>query len=149
MDKVFDFSDLSEFSKDCLNLAKEMYPKQVKKFLKDEGKKQTKLAKSMAKKAFKTKTGNYLKGFKTGKVYKYDGDDCVRTYNSMPHAHLLEFGHEIVPRGKKGQSNKGGSSIGKAQGKEVLKETNEKFQETFYKDVEDFVGDFLDKGLDK
>ena len=88
---VFSTNDLEDLEKEVLRLARK-YPKEAKKFLQKQGNKLKAKAKKKAKSKVKVKKGNYLKGFKRGKVYKYKGEeDTVRVYNSMPHAHLIEM----------------------------------------------------------
>lgn len=136
MEDGFNFDKLSEFTKEVLNLAQDLYPKEVKKFLKREATKGQKLARATGKSEVGKKTGNYLKGFKSGKVYKYGGDDCVRFYNNAPHGHLIEKGHK----------NKDGTFT---LGKYVLQKAGQKFEPQFEKDIEEFAEDILNKGLEK
>ena len=78
---VFSTNDLEDLEKEVLRLARK-YPKEAKKFLQKQGNKLKAKAKKKAKSKVKVKTGNYLKGFKRGKVYKYKGEeDTVRVYN--------------------------------------------------------------------
>ena len=69
---VFSTNDLEDLEKEVLRLAKK-YPKEAKKFLQKQGNKLKAKAKKKAKSKIKVKNGNYLKGFKRGKVYKYKG----------------------------------------------------------------------------
>lgn len=134
MDDGFEFSELSEFTKEVLDLAQDLYPKETKKFLKREAVKGAKVAKEIAKSTVNKKTGNYLKKFKSGKVYNYGKDTCVRFYNSSPHGHLIEKGHK----------NKDGTFT---LGKYVLQKAGQKFEPEFSKNIENFAEEILNKGL--
>ena len=102
--------------------------------------------KAKAKGKLKEKTGNYMKGFKRGKPYKYNSDeDAIRVYNYMPHAHLIEKGHRIVARGKKGQG--AGAELGFKAGMHIVESTEREFTEEFIKDTEQWVDDLLKEGL--
>ena len=91
----FSSRDLENLEREVLRLAKK-YPKETKKFLQSQGNKLKARVKKKAKSKLKEKSGNYIKGFKRGKVYRYNQEeDTVRVYNNMPHAHLIEYGHII------------------------------------------------------
>ena len=139
MEAGFDFSELSDFQKDLLNLAKNTMPSETKKFMKKEAGKLARKAKAVAKRETKKKTGNYIKGFKAGKVYYFGGDLCCRAYNSAPHAHLVEYGHKKL--------SKGGKDLGFTPGKYPLKKASDSFENEFAGDLETFIDDVLDKGL--
>ena len=64
---VFSTDDLKELEEEVLRLARK-YPKEAKKFLQKQGNKLKAKAKKKAKSKVKVKKGNYLKGFKRGKV---------------------------------------------------------------------------------
>lgn len=134
MSDGFDFSELSDFTKEVIDLAQDLYPKDVKKFLKGEAAKGSKIAKGIAQKEVNKKTGNYLKGFKSGKVYKFGKDTCVRFYNGSPHGHLIEKGHK----------NKDGTYT---LGKFVIQKAGQLFEKEFIEDVENFAEEILNKGF--
>lgn len=75
-------------------------PKLVKKHLKKVGKNMTKTIKKMAKqlvrvgKRQKNAKKKYHNRFKTSKVIENTGDFAIGTYNSSPHAHLIEYGYK-------------------------------------------------------
>ncbi|MBB6218186.1 hypothetical protein HNQ80_004326 [Anaerosolibacter carboniphilus] len=139
MAESFDIKELDQFANDILNLAEKKMPKEVKKFLTKEGAKLNRKVKKKAQSKVKKKTGNYMKGFKKGKPYKYKGDEwALRVYNGAPHAHLIEHGHAVVRDGKE---------IGFAKGKKVLEESAKEFEGEFYQDVDKLVDEMLDKGL--
>jgi hypothetical protein len=136
MDDGFYFEELTEFKQDLIKSVKELYPKETKKFIKDEAKKLTKKTQAIAGDIVKTtgKNGNksYHKQFKTGKTYKYYGDDiCCRAYNSSPHAHLIENGHK----------NKDGSFT---LGRYPFKIAQTEFKGEFEKDCDTFLGQYVD-----
>lgn len=124
---------VDEFVKEMVEIASKEYPKQVKKMLQKSGNKLRKIVVAKAKSKVKKKTGNYLKGFKRGKVYKYAGDeDAVRVYNSAPHAHLIEYGHRKITKKIK-------KEIGFVKGYHVLDGIKEEFDEEFQKDIEEML----------
>ncbi len=128
-------SGLSDFSRDLLSVAQRQYPRESKKFLKVEGRKVIKNAKKIAKQKVKKGTGNYLKGFKVGRPYLFNGDALsVRAYNSSPHAHLIERGHK---------NKDGGFTVGQW----VAQQAGDDFLQKFERDCETFVGDLIEKGL--
>lgn len=146
----FDVDHLDEFTLKLLKLAKKTMPKECNKFMKVEASKLNSKTKKKAKKEVKKNTGNYLKGFKRGKkVYDYeDVKYNIRVYNSSPHAHLIEYGHEVVKGGKhSNKGNKGGKKVGFVKGKYILDKSSREFENEFGKDTLEFVDNLLDKGL--
>ena len=116
----------------------------VKSFFMKEGnklKKQTKaIAKTRVKRGTNPKGKSYHDGIKRGKVYLYKGDTwAVRVYNTRPHAHLIEDGHNIV--------NHKGEVKGFQQGKKVFATAERQFYEEYFNDVENFIDEVLDEGL--
>ncbi|MCG7410579.1 HK97 gp10 family phage protein [Paenibacillus sp. ACRRX] len=135
-----DFGELDELSKQLMRTASKKYPRETRKFLRDQGTKLKRATTKKAKQKVKKKTGFYLKGIKRGKVYKFAGQDTsVRVYNSMPHSHLIEQGHRIV--------GKDGSEHGFERGKFIFKQAAAEFQDEFTKNCEQFVTDLLEEGL--
>lgn len=142
-----DVSELSDFSKDLIQLATTTFPQESKKFMRTEGNKMRKeIVKTAKSKGIKKKTGNYLRGIKRGKVYKYDGDEiAVRVYhknmdkNQQPHGHLIEYGHRVT--------DKAGNELGFARGYHVYRDGSNKYKPTFHQNCEAFIDDMLDKGM--
>lgn len=135
---VFSTNDLEDLEKEVLRLARK-YPKKAKKFLQKQGNKLKAKAKKKAKSKVKVKKGNYLKGFKRGKVYKYKGEeDTVRVYNSMPHAHLIENGHII--------KDKTGKEHGFKKGEHILEDSQREFQDEFLKAADNFIDEVIKNG---
>lgn len=141
----FNTSGLSDFTKDLLDLAQNQFPKETKKFLREEGTKLNRKTKALAKQRVKKKSGNYIKGFKRGKPYKHNPTEsyAVRVYNYQPHAHLIEDGHVMLDHKK--QTVKNGEKF--VKGKKVLTDASNSFEGQFENDVEKFVDDMLEKGL--
>ena len=134
----FDLHELDEFTRDLLNLAINFKNgKEAKKFLRREGTKLNRENKKQAKASgIGKKTGNFMKGFKRGKVYKYLGKDlCIRAYNGSPHAHLLNNGHRIV--------DKNGNEHGFKEGEHFMEKAQDNFKDEFYEDIENFIDDML------
>ncbi|KYM52139.1 hypothetical protein IX329_000353 [Fusobacterium necrophorum] len=139
-DYGFSSKDLEEIEKEVLRLAKK-YPKEARKFLGKQGNELKKRVKAKAKSKIGKKTGNYMKGFKRGKVYKYMGEeDTVRVYNNMPHAHLIEHGHIIKGRGKNGKEH------GFKKGYHILEEAEKEFHDDFVKAADGFIDEVLKNG---
>lgn len=134
----FKFDEMVDLEKDVLGLAAK-YPKHTKKFLQSQGNKLKRVAVKKAKSKVKKKTGNYLKGFKRGRVYKYNNkEDTVRVYNGMPHAHLIEYGHVIT--------DKNGKEHGFQKGKFILEEARREYQEKFISEADNLIDDIIKDG---
>lgn len=139
----FDFSELDEFEKNLLGLAEEFERgKEAKKFLRQQGNKLNKENKKQAKLlGLNVKTGNFMKGFKRGKVYKYQGKDLsIRAYNSAPHAHLLDLGHRVVAPYT--QEEKGFK-----KGYHFMEKAEQNFEAEYYDAIHEFLDTMLEKGL--
>lgn len=139
----FDIKELDEYSIKLLKLAEKTMPKECNKFMKIEANKLNSKAKKKARQTVKKDTGNYMKGFKKGKrVYEYgDTKYNIRVYNGAPHAHLIEYGHEIV--GHKPDKKQSGY----VKGKFILENASKEFEGDFAKDTYDLVDDLLENGL--
>lgn len=136
----FDISELDEFVVELLELAEEKMPNETKKFLQREGNKLRRMTLKKAKSLVKKDSGNYFKGIKRGKVYKFEGDQSsIRVYGSSPHSHLLEYGHEQVTHD--------GKTVGFVRGYRTFEKAAKEFEEEFIRDTEDFIDELLDKGL--
>lgn len=144
MSDGFDFSELTDFEEELLDLAKEFENgKEAKKFLRKSGTKLKNRTIKVAKARVKKKTGNLFKGITRGKPYKYHVDDsmAVRVYPARPanHAHLLNDGHRIV--------DKNGKEHGFAKGYHFFEGGADMYEEEYYKDTEDFIDDLLENHL--
>ena len=129
---------LDKLSKELLNLANGIKDgKETKKFLKKEGIKLKNKTISTAKNRVKKKTGNYIKGIKSGKVYEYQGAYACRTYSTAPHAHLIEYGH--IKKDRTGREH------GFQRGYKVFGTAQKEFEEEFYQDTEKFIDEVLMK----
>jgi hypothetical protein len=132
-------SSLDELARDLLRIARSEHPRKVKQMLKRSANKLKKKVVAKAKAETKKKTGTYIKGFKAGKPYVYEGDtDAVRVYNGSPHAHLIEQGHRNV--------DKTGREHGYTAGKRILEKSGDEYGEEFEKDIEVLVDELLDSG---
>lgn len=122
-----------------------LFPKETKKFMKKEAREFRNHVKKKARTAVKRRTGNYLKGFAAGKtVYSWsDSEYNIRVYNSSPHAHLIEFGHELVGH----EPNK--VRIGRVKAYEVMNNAMEEWDSQFNAAVENDLLDFIAKELEK
>lgn len=123
---------LDDLESSLLEMTQQQQPTETKKFLRKQGTKLKRLTIKKAKSLVNKKTGNYLKGIKRGKPYKYQSKEmAIRVYNSMPHAHLIEDGHRIV--------TKNGEEVGFKRGKKVFKKSLNEFEEKFIEDVKDWL----------
>lgn len=142
MSDGFDFTELADFEKKLVNLANDKMPKESKKFIKKEANKLNKKNKSAYKsKGIEEKTGNLIKGFKSGKAYKFNGAWSARAFNNSPHAHLLDKGFIWKPH--KGQTGKEKF----IPGFNFMEDARRSFESEYFKDVDEFIDDVLEKGL--
>lgn len=127
---------LDQLSKELLNISHRIENgEKTKKFLKSAAKKLKKKTVKVAKSRVGKVTGNYERGIKDGKVYKYDGNYSCRVYSTMPHAHLIEYGHIIV--------GKDGKEKGFKSGYHVFESAAEEFQDDYENDVEKFIDEII------
>lgn len=133
-------NDFDEYERDLLRLANDFKNgKLVKPHLRKEAKKLINIQKDVSNNLVKEDTGNFKKGFKTGKVYKYDGNFSIRGYNKSNHAHLINNGHRIV--------DKNGKEHGFKAGVHYVEKSNEQFKEQYFEDTQKFLDEALEKGL--
>lgn len=150
----FLFDELSEFKQNLIKEVQEKFPKEYEKFLKDEAKTIKKTAQKIAKKEVKQGdlhtrynkkkqkeiSTNYHKNFKIGKKYNYDGNVCIRVFNSARHAHLIENGHVLYSHGK---------PVGFVLGKMVFKITEYESKTQFLNDAEKFLYEYFDRTTER
>lgn len=142
MSDGFDMSELTKFERKLINTVNDTMPKESRKFIKKEANKLNKQNKKVYQgKGIGEITGNFKKGFKSGKAYKYKGAWSARAYNNSPHAHLLNDGYMWTPN--KGQSGEERF----IPGFHFMEESARLFEEGYYTDVEQFLKDLLIKGL--
>ena len=146
----FIFDELSDLEKDIMNLAKEQFPKETQKFVQSEAKKGKEIAKRIAQQELGKKTGNYLKGFKTGKS-KLNDKFSYKFFNDSPHGHLIEDGHYDVARGEgksKGAGRKSGAGGSKRkfiEGKKIFVKAQVEMETQFARDADEFISNLSDK----
>lgn len=149
----FDFKELTDYSKKMLSTANSIKNgKETKKMLKKEGGKLTKENKNAYKsKGIGTgqgKSKDFEKSFKTGKVYKFQGDWTVRAYNGD-----LVFSKDgkkyslggILNNGFIHKNRDGSETF--VPGYHFMEEAQEKFGDTFEEDLDKWLNELLDKGL--
>lgn len=140
--RVFDVSELTDYGKQILETATKEMPKIAKSFLKGEANHLKNKAKKKARTELKEKTGNYIEGFNTGKVYPYgDTEYNIQVKNTARHAHLIEEGHDMVTHD--------GRKVGFVPGKHILENTAIEFEETFARDIENKLAKKVIKELEK
>jgi hypothetical protein len=131
---LFEFDGLDEVA-ETLDMVSKAYPKEVKKFMQSEGNKLKKKTKQKASSVVNKKTGNYEKGIRRGKYYKYSGNgaDSIRVYSGSPahHGHLIEYGHEMV-------THKGERTGKYVRGYHIFKSAADDFEGDYDKDCEKF-----------
>lgn len=142
---MFDLRELDALDKDLLKLANSSMPRESKKFIRGEGTKLKRVVVKRAKSDVGKDTGNYIKGIKKGKVYKYRGNDAwsIRVYGSAAHTHLIEYGHRMIGH----KPNK--KECGFVQGKHVFENSAKDFESTYVNDVGKFVDQVIVGGLKK
>jgi len=138
----FDIRELTKFEKKLTTIANDTMPKESRKFMKKSSIKLNKANKVAYKsKGIDEKTGNLLKGFKSGKAYKYNGVWSSRAFNSSPHAHLLDQGYMWKPhKGENGTERF-------IPGFHFMEQGAKSFQSGYYDDTEDFLHQIFLKGL--
>lgn len=125
----FEVSGLDEMT-NALGQVQELYPREIKKFMQSEGTKLKNRTLKTAKSNVKKKTGNYFKGIKRGKYYKYSGNgaDAIRVYAGKPahHGHLIEYGHKT-------------SNGGRTKAYHIFKTSADAFESNYESDCEKFA----------
>ena len=139
---VFDVSELTDYGKQILETATKEMPKIARSFLKGEANHLKNKAKKKARTELKEKTGNYVAGFDTGKVYPYgDTEYNIQVKNTAPHAHLIEDGHDMITHD--------GRKVGTVPGKHILENSAIEFESTFAKDIENKLAKKVIKEMEK
>lgn len=130
-------SDFDDYEKSLLKLNEALTNTEARKFLKKQGKALQKKTLEMAQRKTKKRTGNYIRGIKAGKVYKFDGAFACRVYSKAPHAHLIEYGHKIV--------NKNGEIKGYQRGLYVFDDAKKAFEDEFSEALNNYVDEVCKK----
>lgn len=132
---VFGFDELEKAFKRC----EKNYPNAADAFLMAEGQAVNKRVKQLTKK----RTGKLRKSWRLKKVklYKNGTFRVVREQSEAPHAHLVEYGHEIVRGGKTRErgrrlnrvqrSARGIKSGGYVEGKHMLEKSMSEAESNF------------------
>lgn len=130
-------SDFDNYEKSLLKLNEALTNTEARKFLKKQGKALQKKTLEVAQRKTKKRTGNYIRGIKAGKVYKFDGTFACRVYSKAPHAHLIEYGHKIV--------TKNGEVKGYQRGLNVFDDAKKAFEDEFTEALENYVDEVCKK----
>ncbi len=142
--------ELDNFTRSMLDLADTKMPKESKKFLKNNAGQLSRATKKKAKSlGIQEDTGKYMKSFKAGKVYNYQGTLSCRALNSSQHAHLIENGfmwkpHKKVTKGQKKKQTGGEKFI---PGFHPFEKAYKDFISKYYENCEQFVSDMIESGL--
>ncbi len=144
---LFEVDGIEDFS-EAIEMIRKVYPNEVKKFMQSEGTKLKNRTLKTAKSSVGKITGNYEKGIKRGKYYKYAGNgaDSIRVYSGASHAHLIENGHKLItPKtrttkksGKLSLKN-GGKYIEDVLGYHIFSVSADTFESKYEKDCEKFA----------
>lgn len=143
----FDVSQLTDYGQQILEAATKDMPKVTEKFMKSEANKLKNKAKRDAKKVLKSHKAEAGKGYldrmKAGKkVYAYgDAKYNIMVYNSAPHAHLIEEGHNMVTHS--------GKKAGFVPGKHILENAAISFEKQFAKHIEKNLARAVIKEMEK
>ena len=156
MSDGFDFSELDEFTKEMIYRVNDFKTKETKTFVKKEANKlknkQKKTYKSMGIGLEPTDTPSgkrIIDRFKSGKPYKFGGDDwSCRAFNSAPHAHLINDGFIHKPHYKIKGTIIRRKSKKREEGKEFfvegwhfIEKAGEAFRSEYESDVEEFLNE--------
>ncbi|WP_163468476.1 HK97 gp10 family phage protein [Fusobacterium sp. IOR10] len=131
--------DFEKVRQELLSIAKEIGGgKKTKSFLKKAGKGLKDETIKMANTRVKKYTGNYIKSIKAGKVFETtEGDLAVRTYSYSPHAHLIEYGHNIV--------NKAGEKVDHKDGYKVFSKASKNYEKKFTEEIDKFLDELIEE----
>lgn len=141
----FDLRELEQLAKDLETVA-EYYPTEALKFLRSEAKEARNRLRQMYKMTTHKKTGNLLKGIKSTRVQKFNGDFQIRVKNVAPHANLIEHGHvQWVPVKGKGSAYRRKTEQ-YVEGKHVAAYTVKSMKATMPDDAAKLVDEVLKKG---
>ena len=155
----FIYDELTDFQKEMMDLAEKGFPKEMKNFLRKEGRSLTALQKRIAKQDVGTtkcikkkwkKSTSYHYNFVTSKIFEYQGEQRVSSYNKAPHAHLIEFGHMQIPRSEKRATTEEGrrrqykeraarKGTTYTHAKPVIRISFNQFKHQFAADCEEFI----------
>lgn len=130
-------SDFDNYEKSLLKLNEALTNTEARKFLKKQGKALQKKTLEVAQRKTKKRTGNYIRGIKAGKVYKFDGAFACRVYSKAPHAHLIEYGYKIV--------TKNGEVKGYQRGLNVFDDAKKAFEDEFTEALENYIDEVCKK----
>lgn len=174
MDLEFDMSELTETAEKMYDMVTQRWPKENNKWMRKQGREGRKIAAGIARQRIKnlrpaSNKKSYMARLKGGKPYHYLGDPTdlsVRTYNSAPHAHLIEYGHKVKPRGKTSGKTKNyqrsgskpnkkyddsyqrvGSSKSFVAGYHILEDAEQMWEKQFEENLSQHLDGLLERGL--
>lgn len=145
MEAGFDLRELEQLAQDLQTVA-DRYPERAQKFLRSQAKEARNRLRQMYKLTTKKKTGNLLKGIKTTRVQKFNGDFQIRVKNVAPHAPLIEHGHEQwvpVPGKSRRHQQKTDQFV---EGRHVAAYTTKSMKATMPADAAKLVDEVLREG---
>ena len=137
---VFGFDELEK----AFNRVQKKYPDKADAMLMALGQAANKRTKALT--PVRTKKLRKSWRLKKVKLYKRGNDPVVRVQSTAPHAHLVEYGHEIVKGGKTRErgrtlnrvqrSARGITSHGRVEGKYMLEKAMTETRSAFNRDAE-------------
>ena len=139
----FDVSELDDFTRDLLSLAKDKLPNESKKFIRTEQGKFRTRVRQKARESVEKKAGNLFGSIDRSQVRVSQTGVSGSVYIGAPHAHLIEDGHRIVGH----EPNKKDTGK-KTKAYKIMENAKEEFNPVFVDDCEQFVDKMLrEKGL--
>ena len=143
MSMELDISELNEYAEGMIEFGVNEMPNVAKKFMRKEATKLRKKAVDKTKAVVGKKTGNLYKRIKKGKIVYAWGDAQynIRVYNGAPHAHLIEYGHNMVTHD--------GKLVGFVPGKHILENSALAYQPNCQKNIESKLIEKVEEALDK
>lgn len=135
MAQGIDVSELDKFTKNLLETAEKIMPKEISFFINRESQKLTSKTKGEAVKAVFKVSGKYHSSIKKRKLSKKKGIYSGGVQSEDRKAHLLELGHDqVINRGARK-----GEKIGVVAGRNVFGAASDDFKNTFYSDLDKLI----------
>ncbi len=142
----FDVSEATELTQKMMHMVVKYYPKEAKNFMNRQGTKLKRLTKDTYREYTEKRTGTLLKGVKKRPAHKYKGEWQVRIVNTATdeknknYSGAIERGHPVFSHGKETDFY--------ADGRYPATHAKNRFRRQFFSEVDDFVDQLIEKGLD-
>lgn len=144
-DISLDVKEWDQFNQNILALAEETMPKETKKFMRREGGRLATVTRKTAKATVQKKSGNYFKSIRSSKAWQNSRGGygvyalASRKNNLGNHAHLLEYGHRVIIRGKELDH--------KAKDFRIFEKASKNFEGRFLSDAEEYINNLLESNF--